>query len=780
MHIGETVSHYRIVGKLGEGGMGVVYHAEDVRLGRPVALKVLAPQLAADAVARRRFADEARAASALDHPNICAIYDVGEADGGRLFLALAFCEGETLRAALDRRPIEPPRALTIAAQVADGLAEAHAKSILHRDIKPANLMLRPDGLVKILDFGVAKLERDAGITGPTDSIGSPAYMAPEQIRSGRVGPGVDLWSLGVVLFEMITGQRPFAGDVHTVLDGILHREPPPLDALRPGVHPEISRIVARSLAKDPAVRYGSARELAADLRATESESAEPTRIVDSRSAPAGATSSQARSQPQTQGGAYGSGGPRAQDGQEPQASLAVLPFADLSPARDQDWFCEGLAEELITALAEVRGLRVASRASTFQFSGEDPRVIGEKLRVETLLTGSVRSAGKLLRITTQLVRVEDGSVLASSRYDREMEDIFAIQEAIAGSVVEIVKARFGEHITPPQVRRPTESVEAYNLYLKGRYHWNRRTPDGFRNAIRFFEQAIAIDPGFALGYVGQADSHAMLGFFGLAPPRAVVVKGKELCLRALELDPTLPEARTALALLHGLYEWQWERSEAELRAVLDAHPGHAMARHALAIYVLVPLGRFDEALVEMRAALAIEPLSLPFNVNLGFILYMARRYVEAERQLLTTLELDPAYPLALLALGETIAQVGRVDQAIDLMRKPTDSIENRGFLGAHLARAGLVSEARAVLAELSDPGPGGYMSPIFAAQVHLHLGETERALDLLERALEEGAPRLVWIGVRPSFDPLRDHPRFQRILDRMRLPNLGPEHAGSS
>ena len=280
VNIGEQLSHYRIVGKLGEGGMGVVYRAEDLRLGRPVALKVLAPRLAGDAVARHRFEAEARAASALDHPNICSLYDVGETHDGRLFLALAFCEGETLRAALDRGPVEPPKAIEIALQIADGLAVAHAKGIVHRDVKPANVMVRPDGLVKILDFGVAKVERDAGVTGPTDSIGSPAYMAPEQIQNARIGPAVDVWALGVVLYEMIAGCRPFEGDgIHGILYGILNSSPRPLERLRPGVHPRIVRVISRALAKDPGARYASAGAFADDLRAIATEREEQTGVL---------------------------------------------------------------------------------------------------------------------------------------------------------------------------------------------------------------------------------------------------------------------------------------------------------------------------------------------------------------------------------------------------------------------------------------------------------------------------------------------------------------------
>jgi serine/threonine-protein kinase len=770
MQAGEKLSHYRIIGEIGAGGMGVVYRAQDVRLGRAVALKVLSPRLAADPTARRRFEHEARAASSLDHPNICALYDVGETPEGGLFLALAFCEGETLRQELERGPLETRRALAIALQIADGLGEAHAKAIVHRDIKPANVMLRPDGVVKILDFGVARVELDAALTGPSDTVGSPAYMAPEQILNAGIGPAADLWALGVVLFEMLTGRRPFEGGIHAVLTKVLRVPAPSLLALRPDLDPALGRLVARTLAKDPQARHRSTRELADELRSIAPDTAE--RSFAASVARSAATSAHAA----------GASAPAASSTHAtalPTSNLAVLPFSDLSPGGDQAWFCDGLAEELITALSAVRGLRVASRASTLELRQDDPRTIGRKLRVETLLTGSVRRSGDRLRITTQLVRAQDGSVLASSRYDRDLEDIFAVQDAIASSVVETVKSRFGELGSAPRVRRPTESVEAYNLYLKGRYHWNRRTPTGFRDAIRFFQQAVAIDPELALGYVGMADAHSMLAFFGVAEARESAVLAKELCLRALELDHDSPEARTALATIHARSEWDWERAERGLLGVISASPQHADARHALSIYVLTPLARFEEAIEQIGDALALDPLSLVFNTTLGLVLYMARRFDEAERQLRATLEIDEGFPPALVALAETLGQLGRDDEAVRLLQaRPAEAIENRGFLGAHLARAGRVDEARAILDQLVDSESGGGVSKMLAAQIHTCLGESEKALDLLEQCAAERSARLIWIGVRPLLDPLRDAPRFQRILDRLRLPNVGRANDG--
>jgi serine/threonine-protein kinase len=762
--IGEQLSHYRIVDKLGEGGMGVVYRAEDVRLGRPIAVKVLAPNLASNSVARRRFEAEARAASALDHPNICALHDVGETPDGGLFLALAYCEGETLREMLERGPLEPARALAIAAQVADGLAEAHDKGIVHRDVKPANLMVRRDGLVKILDFGVAKLEHDAGITGTTDSVGSPAYMAPEQIRVGQVGPPADLWSLGVVLFEMLSGRRPFEGGVHAVLANILNDAPPSLDALCPGLHPNLSRIVARALNKDPGARYQGARELAAALRAVDRDDDDRTRAVEPPPVP---VSSQARRTSAAEVTAAGS--------TADETSLAVLPFTDMSPGHDQDWFCEGLAEELITALSEVSGLRVASRASTLQFRDQDPRATGEKLQVGTLLTGSVRKAGNRLRITTQLVRVADGSVLSSSRHDHDLDDVFALQEAIARAAVDTVLSRMGERVTLPRVQRPTGNIEAYNLYLKGRFHWNRRSVSAFRTAIPLFEQAIELDPEFAAAYVGLADTYLHLALFNAVHPRESGEHGKELCRRALALDPEHAEARTTLATFQALSDWDWGQAETELRRVLARTPDCTKARQALALYVMGPLGRFDDAITEMRAALSVDPISIPFNISLGFLLHFARRSQEALAHLRGTLELGQDDSFTRIVLSEVLGDLGRPDEGIEvLLTGPALPPGPHAGLALCYARAGRTEEARSILAELLHPPAGTYTSSYFPGLLCIRLGELAQALELLERAVEEHAPSVVWMGVRPAFDPLRDHPRFQNLLARLRLPNLRP------
>ena len=563
---------------------------------------------------------------------------------------------------------------------------------------------------------------------------------------------------------MLTGRRPFEGEgIHTVLARILNDPPPSLDVLRPGLHPDLAAIVSRALAKQVESRISGAREFAAALRAVGRGSDDRTR--DFRSALPPTTTAQ---EPATIAPSTPAQGPES-------ASLAVLPFSDLSPGRDQDWFCEGLAEELITALSEVSGLRVASRASTLQFRDQDPRVTGEKLQVGTLLTGSVRKAGNRVRITTQLVKVADGSVLASSRYDHDLDDVFALQEAIARGAVETVLARIGERVTPPRVHRPTRNIEAYNLYLKGRYHWNRRSVPGLRAAIPLFEQAIERDPAFAAAYVGLADVNIQLGLFGAEHPRDVAERGRELCRRALDLDPELTEARTTLATIHAIYDWDWARAESELRAVLERSPDHTRARHALALYVLAPLGRFDQAIAQMQAALAVDAVSIPLHISLAFVLHFARRSQEALTQVRATLELGSRQLLYPDRRGRDPVRSGPAGRRYrcDSRRPDPDTRATRGARPLLRPRPG-ESKRRGRSWRDSSSTAGAYAHSYFPALVHTGLGDQEQAIDFLERAVDERVAALVWLGVRPLLDPLRDHPRFQRLLDRLRLPNLGP------
>jgi serine/threonine-protein kinase len=742
--IGQTVSHYRILEKLGSGGMGVVYRAEDYRLRRPVALKFLQPASHGDRASRERFLREAHSASCLDHPNLCTIYEVDTAADGQMFIAMAYYEGETLAERLHRGPLSPAEAVGIALQVLAGLEYAHERGIHHRDIKPSNLLITRRGEVKILDFGVARLAEDATITRTGIVVGTLPYMAPEQLRGDEVGTQADLWAVGVLLNEMLTGERPFKGNESAMRHSILTRNPDPMVTLGTEETSLLQPVVLRALAREPWQRYQTAGQMRDDLLR-----------VQSRISPAAAAE-------------------RPPAAAESPPSIAVLPFADLSPGRDQDYFCAGIGEELISALAHLQGVRVASRTSSFQYRDQavDVRRIGAELNVRTVLEGSVRKAGNRLRITVQLTDVGAGYSLWSGRYDRELEDVFAIQEEIASSIVAALRERFDFTGSGQVARRRTEDLEAYHAYLKGRYFWNKRSEEDLRKGIRFFEEAIEKDPEFALAYAGLADSYLLLGIYGAAPPAEVMPKGREAALRALELDRTLAEAHASLACISAVYDWNWPRARESFQKAIQLAPGYATAHQWYGINLLTPFSQFAEAARALKTALELDPLSLAANVSVAIQRFYAREYDQAIEQCLRTLEIDPDFATARLFLGLSYLQKGEPEKALAELGAAAEregSAEVLAGLGYALGQAGERQEAARVLDRLRGLSSERYISSALIAQVHAGLDDTKGALDSLGRAFGEHATELAWLRVRPFFDRLHGEPRFSRLLDGIGL-----------
>ncbi len=741
--IGKTISHYRIIEKLGEGGMGVVYKAEDTKLEREVALKFPSSHVLGDQNDRARFVQEAKAAAALNHPNICTVFEIDEADG-RTFIAMECVEGENLKTKIASGPLELADALDIAIQIAEGLAAAHKKNIVHRDIKPANIVVTAEGCAKIMDFGLARMAGGAQLTRTGTTVGTTAYMSPEQARGDAIDHRTDLWSLGVMLYEMVAGRRPFKGDRdQAVIYSILNSEPEGITSPVLGAPPELARTLTKALAKDPAARYQSAGNLSADLEAIRQRlMSDPTVVVNT----------------------------------EPEAlpSIAVLPFANMSPDPENDYFGDGLAEELANALAQLPQLRVVARTSAFQFRGKDSdiREIGAKLNVGTVLEGSVRKAGSRLRVTAQLISVSDGFHLWSDRYDREMEDIFAVQDEITSAIVEQLKVRLGLEPSAPLVRRHTDNLDAYSLYLKGLYYWNSLTPEGLRKSRECYEKAIEIDPDYAPAHAALSMWHQSLAFWADAPPQEAFGKSRAAAERALEIDETVAMAHNCLAVIHFMHDWDWEKAEREFERSLELDPSSAFG-HLNYAFLLTDLARHEDALREIRIAQRLDPLSTVVNTWAASLLISAGRVREGIAELEEIAARDPEAWQPHLWLSGAYSRAGMQDGAIASAERAVERARDLAVTMMALACAyyvrGRTEDGGRILQELQEKAQRGYVSPTLLALVHVARGAIDEAVECAERAYSE---RDHWLqGIRGNPSGVRfDDPRLQVVLQRIGLP----------
>jgi serine/threonine-protein kinase len=762
---------YELGPLLGAGGMGEVYKAKDVRLGRPVAIKVLRADATATPERLARFEQEARTASALNHPNVITIYDIGKVDDTS-YIVMEYVEGKTLRDLLEDGPLPMPRLLDYASQMAEALAKAHAGGIVHRDLKPENLMVTADGLVKILDFGLAKLtpnvtELSTGATGALTAsgvlMGTVHYMSPEQTKTSGVDHRSDQFTLGMILYEMATGRRAFQRDsVGGTLMAIMAEQPTPVADLNPSVPEGLVQVIGTCLQKEPEQRFVSTTELARELRALHGD----VSSMDTAVAPPGLRAAPAAAAPQ-------------------QPSVAVLPFADMSPAKDQEYFCDGMAEELINALTQIPGMRVVSRTSSFQFKGkvDDVRSIGQRLGVRSLLEGSVRTAGERMRIGSRLTNVSDGYQMWSAQYDRDMKDVFAVQDEIAAAILAALRVTLIKGDDKPIVRRQA-SPEAYKLYLKGRHEWNKRTEEGLMKSIEFFSRAIDEEPTYARAHAGLADAYVLLGIYGIRPPNDVMPKAKATAARALEeaadlsvqgeVDTGLAAVYTTLACVTAAYDWEWEESEQTFQQAIRHDPKYPIAHHWYAVNCLAPQGRFDEAIEELERAREHDPDSPAIRASLGLVHGVAGRPVEAGTELKGTLEADADFALAYYFLGQTYLRMERLEDALAALgnasRLAPGSVEFRASLGHAYALAGKADRARQLLEELETLREERYVSAALFAEVQAGLGETEKALSWLEEAEKEHSPELSWIGVRPAFRTLRASAAFTALLERIGLP----------
>jgi TolB-like protein/Tfp pilus assembly protein PilF len=769
--VGTMVSHYRIIRKIGAGGMGDVYLAEDTMLDRQVALKFLPPHLSRDEDCRARFIREAQAAAKLDHPNIIQIFEVAEYRE-RPFFAMQLVEGQSLRELIKNRGLEPAEAIELALQIGEGLNKAHQMGIIHRDVKPANIVVDRDGRARLLDFGLAEIRSLERLTPTGSTLGTMGYMSPEQIEVKGTDHRSDLFSLGVVLYEMITGRPPFKGETEAaVMHSVLQDTPEPLSRYKSGVSEDVQRIVSKLLEKDPQLRYQSAADVISDLKRLDRRHAGPavTRRTKRRLVlPIAAVIIAVLII-----GFYAI--PFRRPVKEEIPTIAVLPFKDLSAQQDQAYFCDGIAEDLIGALTRLENLRVLARTSSFSLGeeGEDQLRTSRKLGVKALLTGSVRRADDRLRITAQLVNVADGYQVWSGRYDRTAVDVFAIQDEISRAIVAALEVQLTGPRGAPLVGLRTASPEAYNTYLTGRYHLAQRTPEGFARALQNFNKAIGEDPHFALAYVGVADCYNLLGFYDVLPAEKTFPAAKTAARQALEIDPTLGEAYTSLAHAIEFYDWQWGLAESTFVRALQLNPGYASAHQCYAEF-LSAMGRTEESRAEYEIARRLDPLSAAIGSNIAGSLFMAREYDRALEEYRAALQLDQNFAPTHFFLGYVKAFLGEYDdalaelgQAAHLTGDTTSTIA--GAFGYVYALAGRTDEAVRLLGELEKRAVSEHISPCGMSLLCTALGRTDQAFAWLEQAYDARDPWMVTLNVNPLFDNLRPDPRFAELLKKMNL-----------
>jgi len=776
---GATLGHYRIDRKLGAGGMGEVWLAQDSKLDRAVALKVLPAEFARDPERMRRFAQEARAASALNHPNVAHIYEIGES-GGLHFIAMEYVEGDSLKTKTGGS-MDSAEILDIGVQIADALDEAHSKGVTHRDIKPGNIMLTARGQVKVLDFGLAKLDAasaaDAATIDATPTgilLGTPSYMSPEQALGRPVDHRSDLFSLGVVLYEMATGRVPFSGaNAVETIHRITTAQPDAIARFHYDLPPEVERIIRKCLEKDRERRYQSAREVLVDLRNLKRDSDPGTTaapVAPARRRYVLATLAVAVLA--LSGLALYLAAQRG----KPIDSLAVLPFANASNNPDAEYLSDGITESISSSLSKLPKLRVVPRSMVFRYKGRevDAQKAGRELNVRAVLTGRVMERGGNLIIRAELTDVAAESQLWGEQYNRKVADIFAVQEEISKEISERLRLRLTGEEQKRLTKRYTENAEAYQLYLKGRYYWDKRTPQAFNRAMGQFEQALEKDSGYALAYGGLADCYNTLGWYGVLSPKESFPKARAAATRALGIDEALAEPHTSLGWIKAFYDWDWPGAEREYRRAMELNPNYSTA-HMWYGGFLRGQGRLDEAMAEVRRAQEVDPLSLVINAAVGVTLHFRRQYDQAIEQYRKTVEMDPNFPLTRLWLGMAYEQKKMYEAAVAEFQKASELFEGEPIglagLGHAYAVSGRTAAARKVLEELNQLRQRRYVSAYFMALPYAGLGEKDQAWAWLEKAYEE---RASWLSdqfkVDPRFDSLRSDPRYQDLLRRMNLP----------
>jgi eukaryotic-like serine/threonine-protein kinase len=816
-----TLSHYRIISKIGAGGMGEVYLAEDTKLGRRVALKILPVEFANHADRMNRFVREAKSASALNHPNIITIHEIG-ADGSTHFIASEFIEGETLHSQSRQEPLTLKSALEVAIQIASALDAAHRAGIVHRDIKPDNVILRPDGLVKILDFGIAKLSEFPAVggqsseevatalksegTSPGMIIGTANYMSPEQARGKPVDARSDIFSFGIVFYELLTGRRPFEGEnAMDVIGAVLHKEPVPINQFAPSLPQEIERIVNKTLRKDREQRYQTAKDLLIDLKDANVELDFQNKKERSTTPqlPAATAVSPTYSKPPTSSAEYITQEVkkhklglalgslvllgllavgtwafvfRTSTKNGPIDSIAVLPFQNKSSDPDTEYLSDGLAESLIYRLSQLPNLKVSPTSTVMRYKGKDTDItqIAKELEVDAVMSGRVSERGDDLTISVELVDARTQKIIWAEQYDRKMSDLLATQREIATTITQKLELKLSGNEAKGITKRYTDNNEAYQLYMRGRYSFAKRTKDEMLKAVEYFRQAIKLDPKFALAHARIAETYASMPAYPYLSPKDAFPQAKAAAQQALEIDPTLAEAHTFMAYSLVIYDWNWVEAERSFKRAIELDPNNSAAHFRYGQIYLASLGRMDEALAEIKRGLELEPLDINMGATLAWAYLASGQIDKAFEQARTTHDLEPSHTLGRWILSQTYTRKGMYTEAISLEEKwlqtdPTNQFALRDA-GIAYAKAGRRDKAEEMISKFQELAKTQYVPTCRVAAIYVALDDKDKAFENLEKSIEARDWEIHRLKVDVYWSALHNEARFKEMLKRLNLP----------
>ncbi len=782
-------NRYQIIEELGKGGMGRVYRVFDKELNEEVAFKLIKPEIANDKNTIERFKNELKIARKISHRHIGRMYELME-DKGTYYITMEYVPGQDLRGLIRQTcQLTTGKAIAIAKEICEGLTEAHQQGIIHRDLKPSNIIIDKEGNTRIMDFGIARSLKTKGITGAGAMIGTPEYMSPEQVEGKEVDPRSDIYSLGIIMYEMLTGQVPFEGDTPFSI-GIKHKSEIPKDPreLNSQIPEDLSQVILKCLEKDPKKRYQSAQELHSELEKIEKGIPTTDKIIPKKKPLTSKEITVTLGVKKlfvpalvllliiTAGLIIWSPWKKPESVSSPskKASIAILPFVDMSVEKDQGYLCDGLADELINRLAKIKGIRVPARTSSFFFRGKevDIQEIGTKLHVSTILEGSLQKANSQLRVRVRLINVSDSQPLWSESYARDEKDIFVLQDEISLSIVNNLRISLLGEEKSEVLKHYTENIEVYNLYLRGRYFWNKRTGEDLEKAIQYFEKAVKLDPGYAMAYVGLAETYSILPWYRNVNPEECLKKANTEAQKALEIDNSLGEAHLTLAQVTQ-DSLKFQEAEKKYKRALELNPGHATTHHWYGIY-LMDLGRFDEAIHEYKRALELDPLSLVINRNYGELLCYAGQYDKAINQLKKTLEMDPSFSEIHIWLGVSYLKKSLYAEALEEFQK--ELALNRVFnpqaetyLGITYSLMDQTDRTREICDDLLEKSKKEYIPQYYIALLYFSLGENDQGFEWLEKAYENNDMRLISLKVDPLMDGIRSDPRYRSLLGKIGL-----------